>query len=350
MTDRYLQEDLDQIAESTLPLQELYHHTILVTGATGLVGAQTVMALLHMNQKKHADIHVIALVRNQEKAEAVFGKQEGLTLLVQDVTEPICCEADVDYIIHTASPTASKFFVEHPVETIRMAVCGTDRILDFAREKQAKGVVYLSSMEMYGITDPELACVTEKDLGYIDVLNVRSSYSEGKRICECLCASYAKEYAVPVRIARLAQTFGAGIPYEENRVFAQFAKSVINRTDIVLHTKGESVGNYCYTRDVIQAILLLLIRGENGQAYTVANEESSITIRGMAELVARELANGEIQVVLDIPEDAYTYGYAPDVKMHLNSQKLQALGWKPEISLLETYRRMIGSMLETRNA
>lgn len=350
MTDRYLQEDLDHIAESTLPFEELYHHTIMVTGATGLVGSQTIMALLNMNQKKNADIHVIALVRDAKKAEGIYGKPEGLTLLVQDVTDPVRYEGDVDYIIHAASPTASKFFVTHPVETIRMAVVGTDHVLEFARAKHAKGVVYLSSMEMYGITDPELPSVSEKDLGYIDVLNVRSSYSEGKRICECLCASYAREYDVPVKIARLAQTFGAGIPYEENRVFAQFAKSAINQTDIVLHTKGESVGNYCYTRDVVQALLLLLLRGEAGEAYTVANEASSITIRGMAEMVAKELAGGTIKVILDIPEDALKYGYAPDVKMHLNSQKLQALGWKPEIGLLETYQRMIGSMLETREA
>lgn len=350
MIDRYLQEDLERIAESPLPFEELYHQTILVTGATGLVGSQTVLALLHMNQTKKADIQVIALVRSLEKAQKLFGTSDQLHFLVQDVTEPIQCEEHVDYIIHGASPTASRFFVEHPVETINMAVSGTNCVLAFARDAGVKGMVYLSSMEMYGITDPQLSEVTEKDLGYIDVLNVRSSYSEGKRMCECLCASYAREYGVPVRIARLAQTFGAGIPYEENRVFAQFAKSVIHHTDIVLHTTGESVGNYCYTADVIRALLLLLLRGENGQAYTVANEESSITIRGMAEMVARELANGEIQVVLDIPEDAYTYGYAPDVKMHLSSAKLRQLGWKPEISLPETYRRMIGSMLETSKA
>ncbi len=348
MTDRYLQEDLDFIADSELPFSELYHSSILVTGATGLVGSQTVMALLNMNRRRNADIHVIAMVRDGKKAERIFGNPQGLTFLVQDVTEPICWTGGVDYIIHGASPTASKFFVTHPVETIRMAVSGTNRVLEFAKEKAVKGMVYLSSMEMYGVTDPKLSSVSEQDLGYIDVLNVRSSYSEGKRICECLCASYAKEYQVPVKIARLAQTFGAGIPYEENRVFAQFAKSVINKTDIVLHTKGESVGNYCYTRDVIQALLLLLIRGEAGEAYTVANPESSITIRGMAEMVARELAGNRIRVVLDIPEDALTYGYAPDVKMRLNSDKLQRLGWKPEVGLLETYQRMIGSMLETR--
>ena len=348
MKDIVLQEDLDNIADSTLPFDELYGKSILVTGATGLVGSQTVMALLNMNAKKAADIKVYALVRDENKARRIFGDAD-VSYVVQDVTEPVKLDEDIDYIIHAASPTASKFFVTHPVETISMAVNGTMNVLSFAAKKKVSGVVYLSSMEMYGITDPSLEKVTEKDLGYIDVLNVRSSYSEGKRICECICASYAKEYGVPVKIARLAQTFGAGIPYEENRVFAQFAKSAINHTDIVLHTKGESVGNYCYTRDVIKALLLLLVRGEAGESYTVANEASSIAIKDMARLVADELADGSINVVFDIPEDALTYGYAPDVKMHLSSRKLQALGWKPEISLLDTYKRMIKSMLLTRD-
>ena len=116
----------------------------------------------------------------------------------------------------------------------------------------------------------------------------------------------------------------------------------------VLHTAGQSVGNYCYTRDVVKAILLLLIRGNNGEAYTVANPASSITIRGMAEMVAKELADDKIKVILDIPEDALVYGYAPDVKMHLNSDKLQELGWKPEIGLIDMYKRMIESMLATK--
>lgn len=350
MIDKVLQEDLDNIADSNLPFEELYNTTVMVTGATGLVGMQTVKALLNMNKRHNAGIKVIALVRDAAKAGRLYAgfESDALSIVSQDITDSIKIEDKVDYIVHTASPTASKFFVEHPVETIKTAFDGTDNILRFAADVHAKGVVYLSSMEAFGITDPSLEYVKEDDLGYIDIHNVRSSYSEGKRICECLCSSYAREYNVPVRIARLAQTFGAGIPYEENRVFAQFAKSAINGNDIVLHTAGQSVGNYCYTRDVVKAILLLLIRGNNGEAYTVANPASSITIRGMAEMVARELADDKIKVILDIPEDALVYGYAPDVKMHLNSDKLQELGWKPEVGLIDMYKRMIESMLATK--
>ncbi len=357
MKDIYLEEDLKKTASKLAGEKLLYGSTILVTGATGLVGSQAVKTLLMMNRMYQMNIKVLALIRSREKAARIYEgfkdiyegvEDEQLIYVEGNLTDTIDISEGVDYIIHTASPTASKFFVEYPVETLDIAIGGTKRVLELAREKRCKGVVYLSSMEAFGITDPTLESVKEDDLGYIDIHHVRSSYSEGKRVCELLCSCYAAEYGVPVRIARLAQTFGAGIPYEENRVFAQFAKSAINKTDIVLHTRGQSVGNYVYTADAVAAILLLLVKGNDGEAYTVANEESHITIAGMAELVAKEIAHGEIQVVFDIPEDALTYGYAPDVKMQLNSQKLQALGWKPEIGLLESYQRMIGSMLATR--
>ena len=232
----------------------------------------------------------------------------------------------------------------HPVETIHSAVIGTDHILSLAAEKGVSGLVYISSMEVYGSFDEAPDVVTEKDLGFIDPLSVRSCYSEGKRMCECLCAAYASEYSVPVTIARLAQTFGAGVIPTENRVFAQFARSAIKGEDIVLHTAGMSEGNYCYIGDAIVGILLLLFNGNRGEAYTVVNEQTHTTIRDMAEMVSKVLCNGTIKVVYDIPNDSLKYGYAPDTKMRLSSRKLRELGWKPEIGLEESYRRLIRSM------
>ncbi len=348
--DAVLQEDLEYIANGNIPLDELKNKTIFVTGATGLIGSQIVKALLCCNRLKDANIKIMALVRSESKVKDAYGElvdAPNLHFVYGDVTNKVEVEDDIDYIIHGASVTASKFFVDHPVETIQISHRGVENMLELAKEKNVKGMVYMSSMEAFGITDPSLDRVTEKDLGYIDIHNVRSCYSEGKRMCECMCACYAAEYGVPVKIARLAQTFGAGILYSENRVFAQFAKSAMNKTDIVMHTEGKSVGNYVYTRDAVMAMLTLLVKGNNGEAYTIANEESNITIGNMAKMVANEIAGGEIKVVFDIPEDAKTYGYAPDVQMRLSSQKMQGLGWRPTIGLKDSYLRMMESMKNT---
>lgn len=346
-TDDTLQEDLDYIAHSNLPLEKLRDSNILVTGATGLIGVSLVRALLCANRINDLNIKIFALIRNKEKAKKIYKeliKRSDLILIVGDVNEKIVIEETMDYIIHCASVTASKYMINNPVETLLTSIEGTKNILYLAKENKCKSVVYVSSMEMYGSFTEANNNVTENDLGYIDPLEVRSNYPESKRLCENLCVAFHSEYQVPVKIARLSQTFGAGILPGENRVFAQFARSVIEGKDIVLHTKGMSEGNYCYTRDTIIGLLLILLEGKDREAYNVTNPATHITIADMAKMVCERLADNKIKVIFDIPE-TNVFGYAADTKMKLNSDKLKNLGWMPKIGLEEAYRRMMKSMI-----
>lgn len=334
---KVLPEDMALIGQTMKELG-LKNKTFFITGATGLVGSVIVKAIFYNMELNNK---VIAFVRNEEKANRIFGTdQQNLKLCVGDVNLPISCNESVDYIIHTASETKSKNMVTRPVETLWTSVNGTKNVLDFAVEKKAKGMVYLSSMEVYGITDSDKQQIKENDLGYIDVSNIRSCYPESKRLNENMCACYASEYGLNVISARLAQTFGAGVSKEESRVFAQFAKSAINREDIVLHTEGKSYGNYVYLADAVRGIFTLLAKGERGQAYTIVNPSTTMQIREMAGMVAHDLADDKIKVVFDIPE-GNKFGYAPDVTMHLNADKMEGLGWKPRYGLLDMYKRMI---------
>ena len=354
--DLTLQEDMDIIAESGLPLDELKNSNLLITGATGLVGSQLVRAVAACNRHKNTGIRILALVRSREKAERIFGElieRDDVQLVVGDVTNPydtyIGNDVDVDYIIHTASITASKQMITMPVETIMIAIEGTRNILELAKAKNSRSVIYVSSMEVYGsfnAQNGESKLVTEQDMGYIDPLVVRSNYPLGKRMCENLCAAYFSQYGVPVKIARLSQTFGAGILPGENRVFAQFARSAMNGQNIVLHTKGLSEGNYCYTRDTVSALLTMLAKAKNGEAYNISNENCHITIADMAKMVCEKIAGGNIEVVFDIPE-SNLFGYAADTKMTLDSSKMRSLGWTRTVDLEEAYIRMMQSMRYT---
>lgn len=348
MNEKPLQQDLQQLAQYAGKLG-LPGNTLLVTGATGLIGSLTVKACIAYNRTHDSKISVVALARSREKVQSIYGQEMSaqgsipqVTFLYQDVCGEIPKHITCDYIIHTANATASRYFLTNPVEVLDSIYTGTARILAFAEKCKVKSMVYLSSMEVFGRVEREDR-LSEEELGYLDLQNVRSCYSEGKRAAECLCKCYAQEYGVPVRVARLAQTFGAGVLPTENRVFAQFARSAVKGEDIVLHTRGQSVGNYCYTADAVRAIFLLLTKGEPGEAYTVVNENTTMTIAQMAQLVAQEFSGGRSKVVFDIPEEN-RFGYAPDTKMRLSSAKLRALGWKPQYGLTEIYERMIQDM------
>lgn len=126
---------------------------------------------------------VYLLVRSEDKAQTLFGnglEQENVILLKGDIRDKIVIDDKIDYIIHAASVTTSKYMITNPVETLMTSISGTDNILQLAIEHDVKSIVYLSSMEMYGTVALEQNPITEEKSGYIDVLNVRSSYSEGK--------------------------------------------------------------------------------------------------------------------------------------------------------------------------
>ena len=327
-------------------MELLNSKTILITGATGLIGCNVVKHLLDYGKDKADAPTIIALVRNEKKAQEMYKGYKNIQFYVADICEKVEINESVDYIIHGASQTASRAFVNEPVETINTAIKGTVNMLELAREKRVKSFVYLSSMEVYGApTNDEK--IDEKHSTNLDTMSVRSCYPESKRMCESLCASYHSEYGVPAKVVRLTQTFGPGVSYNDGRVFAEFARCAIEGRDIVLHTKGETKRNYLFTEDAAEAILTVLLKGKNGEAYNAANEETYCSILKMAEVVAGKCANGKIGVDVQL-EDINSFGYAPTLKMNLDTSKLQALGWQPKTGFEEMFKSLINDMKKAK--
>ncbi|WP_051015724.1 NAD-dependent epimerase/dehydratase family protein [Desulfitobacterium dichloroeliminans] len=343
MAKRVFDEDIERIiSDPHLPWCEMLDKSVLITGATGLIGTALTRVLRAASKKYQLNLNLIGNGRNNAKGEKLT-KECGLDVFIDgDIRQPLSIEdipSTVDYIFHCAAITKSADMVGKPVDVITTAVDGTRNLLELAKGRKCKSIVYLSSMEVYG--QSLFGEVRETDLGYIDLSNPRSSYPESKRLCETLCVAYAVQHGVPVKIARLAQTFGAGTSKEDTRVFTQFAQSVLAGKDIVLHTEGKSRGNYCYLADAVQGLLTLLLYGADGQAYNIANPGASVTIREMAELVASELGQGRIKAVVQIPNDIEKRGYAPDAGFQLNVDKLKLLGWQPHFGLMAMYKRMV---------
>lgn len=341
------QEDInDVLSASFIPWERLRGKTVFITGGTGLIGYTLISALVRANQAMSLNCSVIALVRNLARARERFSEilsADCLRFVIGSVENfnPESIDFSPDFIIHGASQTSSRGFVKSPVETIDTAVAGTKNMLEFARQQDVGGFVYLSSMEVYGY--PERGHkVTEDEIGAFSPLNPRNSYPISKILCEAMCCAYAKEYDVPAKIVRLTQTFGPGVNYNDGRIFAYFARCVIEKKNIVLKTRGETERSYLYTVDAVTAILTILLKGEKGAVYNAADESTYCSIAEMAEKVA---ADGGIAVEYEIQPTAEN-GYPDTLYMDLDTTALKSLGWKPVGggTLVLLYQRMIENL------
>lgn len=325
LSENILQQDLIDIVKAEfVPWDRLRGKTVLVTGATGLIGLNMVAALLFANRQRALGLNVVALVRDGDRARKRFSAWENEPVLRFAVgcVEELPDIGHVDLIIHGASQTSSKAFVSAPVETILTAVHGTENLLKLARSCGA-AMVYLSSMEVYG-HPAKGHKVREDDACALSPLDVRNSYPISKLQCESLCRAYAEEYGLPVTIARLTQTFGAGVSRNDGRVFAYFGRCIAEGKDIVLKTRGETERSYLYTADAVTALLTILLKGKAGEAYNVADEATYCSIAQMAETLAAEHG---IRVRYEL-EDERANGYPATLYMDLDTSKLRMLGWE----------------------
>ena len=262
----------------------LMKENYLLTGATGLIGS----ALL---RKLVADGNSVTCpVRNKEKAKGLFdgdtyNKVQWIEMPLETYLKGM--ENGFDYIIHCASPTASKYFVSNPVETLSFNISTTTAIMEYAKKHKVKGVLFLSSLESYGTVTEGDTLIDEDYQGYVNPLETRSSYNIAKRTCECLCHAYSQEYGVPVKVVRLTQIISSKVAPEDMRVYAQFARSAARGEDIILHTEGTSARQYLYIDDAVEALITVLMKGNSGEAYNVANEDTYISVRDMAEFVQK---------------------------------------------------------------
>ena len=333
-------EDCKNIGKlSFIHWEKLRNTTILITGATGLIGSNLVNALAYNSKIKGLDLRIILPVRNLSLARRLFNWTD-VEFIPYSFESNLDLREDIDFIVHLASPTSSKWFIERPVETILANVEGTNHLLLSAIRLPIQKFVFLSSMEVYGFPQKGHK-VKENEIGSFDTMTTRNSYPIAKIASEALCNSYWSEFKVPVVILRATQTFGPGVKYNDGRVFAEFMRCAVEKKDIVLKSEGLTERPYLYTADAISAIIVALISGEAGNCYTVANPNTYCSIKDMACLVAEQIADDQIKVRSDIKEDLSGIGYANTLYMDLDVDRIEKLNWYPTTNLREMFIRMI---------
>jgi nucleoside-diphosphate-sugar epimerase len=326
--NRYYQEDINRVLSIDLPWANLYQKTILITGATGLIGSFLIDVLMCLNFEKKAHVRVLALGRNKNRARERFNlyfDQPDFIFVEQDIRTPLDDNLRSDYIIHGAGNSHPVAFSTDPVGTITTNVIGTINILNYAITQSKCRIIFLSSVEIYGENRGDVNDFLEDYCGYINCNTLRACYPEAKRICESLCQSHKSLYGTDVIIARLCRSYGPTMIESDSKATAQFIKKALASEDIVLKSKGDQLYSFIYTVDVVSALMTILFRGNSGEAYNVASPESNINLRDFAEVTAGLVGK---KVVFELPSETEMRGFSVVNKATLNSSKLMSLGWK----------------------
>lgn len=336
--NKHLYEEDLTLCRDVEGIEEIYGKRFLVTGATGMLGVMLIDALMAL-----PGVCVTAVGRSKERArkrlDAHF-TNPCFRFVEQDACQPFGDDVpDVDYIIPLASNTHPLAYSQYPVETMEVNVFGAEHALRLACRCGAK-VVYPSSVEVYGnaLDDKPF---TENDNGRLNLSNARACYTESKRTAEALCQSYAAEKGVRVSIARLCRIFGPTMLRSDTKASSQFILKALAGDDIVLKSEGNQFFSYIYVAEAVRALLCILLRGADCEAYNVSSENTNVHLRDFAKQCAHWAGT---QVVFDLPSETERKGYSIAVNAILDNTKLKGLGWTPVYTFADSIGRTLSMM------
>ncbi len=309
------------------PYIEIEDASILVTGATGLIGSCLIDLLALSNREKAKNLQIYALGRNRERLERRFYAYrdcDWFHFLEQDVRVPFDDNNHFDFIIHGASNADPVAYAKFPVETMTINLLGGHNVLEYGRKHTDCRIVMLSTFEVYGKLDNDI--YVESDTGIIDFNSLRACYPESKRSMEIMSRCYVDEYNVNVSVARLCSIYGPTMTSGDSKAHAQFIRNAIEGKSIIMKSDGKQLRSYCYVLDAVSGVLTVLLKGKAGESYNISNDKSIVSIADVAHTLA-ELAG--TQVVFDLPSEFEKKGFSNPQNCVLNNNRIKALGWIP---------------------
>ena len=336
-------EDLIYVANLDLPWNKLNEKTFIISGASGMLSSFLIDVLMFRNQNYNLKCKVIALGRNYEKAYERFSKyweNNQFSFKKQDINRTISFNdvESADYIFHAASNTHPVAYATDPVGTIMTNILGTYNLLEFAKNHNTTRFAFASSNEIYGENKGDVEFFNEDFCGYINSNTLRAGYPESKRAGEALCQAFIHKNNMDIVIPRFTRTYGPTMLQTDTKAISQFIHKGLNNENIILKSAGKQFYSYTYVTDAIAGFFIVLLKGDSGEAYNIADSSTDITLKELAELIA-QLSN--TKVVFDLPDAVEKLGYSTATKARLSGEKIKNLGWKSKYSLTEGLSRTL---------
>ncbi|HLD27305.1 MAG TPA: UDP-glucuronic acid decarboxylase family protein [Patescibacteria group bacterium] len=291
---------------------------VLVTGGAGFIGS-------HLCDRLLAEGHRVICLDNfftgSRKNIEHHLNDKNFELIEGDITEPYD-NGPVDEIYNLACPASPIHYVKDPVETVRTNVLGMANMLEYARKHQAK-ILQASTSEVYG--DPEVHPQTEDYWGHVNPLGPRSCYDEGKRCAETLCYDYKQRYKLDVKIARIFNTYGPRMMFNDGRALPNFIKQSLTDEPLTVSGDGSQTRSLMYIDDLLDGLIKLMAKKNYFGPVNLGNPNKEITMKQLAEEIVRLCDSGSSIEYYPLPQDD-PVKRRPDI-----SRALEVLGWQPRV-------------------
>lgn len=333
--NKQYKDDLSFISKLNLPWEKLQNKSILLSGATGLIGSFFIDTIMYKNREEQLHCKIYAIGRNKSRAIERFSycaDSELFEFIEHDVNMPMSelNIGHIDYVLHLASNTHPLQYSTDPIGTITANIIGTQNMLEFSVNHTAKRFVFASSNEIYGENRGDVELFDEEYCGYINSNTLRAGYPESKRSGEALCQAYKKQKDLDVVIARFTRSYGPTMLLTDTKAVSQFIKKAIAGEDIILKSEGTQYYSYTYVADAVSGLLTILLKGENGEAYNIADEASDIMLKDLAAILANIARK---KVIFQLPDEVEKAGYSTATKARLDGRKLKTLGWSARYTI-----------------
>lgn len=352
MARSVIQEDIKKISQAIQEeTKKLEGRTLLISGGSGFIGSYLVATIywLNKNYLKKAcrvisiDNYITGSKRN------IFNERENhhFLFLEKDVTKPFRVRNKVDYIIHAAGLASPIYYRRYPLQTIESAISGVKNLLNLAKRKKSKSLLYFSSSEIYGNPDPNFIPTPETYRGNVSCTGPRACYDESKRLGETICMVYRRLYKIPVRIVRPFNIYGPGMRLDDYRVIPTFLVNALKGEPLPVHGEGNQTRTFCYISDAVVGFFKVLLSGKEGEAYNVGNDNDEINMMSLAKTIV-ELFNNQVEIKTIPYPRKYPKGdperRCPDltkIRQNLSYQSLTSLK-KGLRRTLQWYRQELG--------
>src|SRR5499433_737542 len=292
---------------------------ILVTGGAGFLGSSLCDRLLAAG---HDVLCVDNFFTGTKDNIAHLLDNAHFELLRHDVTFPLYVE--VDEIYNLACPASPIHYQLDPVQTTKTSVHGAINMLGLAKRVKAK-ILQASTSEVYG--DPTVSPQAEEYWGNVNPIGPRSCYDEGKRCAETLFFDYHRQHALPIKVARIFNTYGPGMHPNDGRVVSNFIVQALQNQDITVYGDGSQTRSFCYVDDLVEGLIRLMETGDGVVGPVNLGNPEEFTIRQLAEIVVDITASASKIVHRPLPTDDPKQRQ-PDI-----SEAQELLGWRPTVPL-----------------